>query len=143
MLLYHGTTSARAAAILRDGFALPACFAPDLEGAAHYAACGGEWDLQDREERYHAETGEWPRDVLDPFEMYRSLYPEGERPVVIAVELEPGDMAAFAPDSGAPGGLVTHLSLPALRSLEVIDLDWDPDDAAYPFPNGDAPTRAP
>ncbi len=132
MRLYHGTTSARAEAILRDGFALPAYFAPDLEGAAHYAACGGEWDLQEREEAHHAEHGEWPREAFDTSELHRRLYPHGEEPVVLVVDVPDEAAALFRKDDGAEGALVTELPVPREWHVETVVLAWDPDDLGPP-----------
>lgn len=137
MRLYHGTTSAMAEAIVREGLRAPAYLSPDLDGALHYASCGGEWDLQDREEAYHAAHGEWPRDLYETVELHRRMYPEGETPTVVAFDVPDG--AAFRPDDGAEGGLVSDTSLPAAWVAEVVTLEWDPDDMEYPRPSGTMP----
>ncbi len=138
MLLYHGTTSSRAEAILREGFHLPAYFAPDVEGAAHYASCGGEWDLQAREEAFHAGNGEWPRDLYDLNEMHRMLYPAGDTPVVVVVEVP--DPATLRADSGAGGGMVADAAVPGWRVVEIVPLEWHPTDDGYPMAAGWAPS---
>ncbi len=141
MLYYHGTTSSRASAILAEGFRLPAYLAPDPDDASHYAACGGEWDLQDREEAYHRTHGEWPRDAFDFWEMARRLYPQGDAPVLVVVDV-PGDVAvACLGDSGASGAIVIESPLPPSCAMSVEELSWDADDDGPPRSGGPSAPR--
>lgn len=122
--LFHGTSSGKAKLILRHGFRPPSYFTTSLEEAEYYAATGGEWDLQRREEEYEAKTGSNPREEFDPWEMYQLLYPEGEHPVVICVELPDDMFSKGRPDAGAEGGVVFDIPLPSRIITEIRLVNW-------------------
>lgn len=125
MPFYHGTTSEKAENIHRDGFLPVSYFTTSLEDAQYYAATGGEADLQDREETWEAENDCPPRDHFgDNWEMFEALYPEGQHPVVIVVDLN-GDMAIQARhDNGAEGAIVIDVCLSADYIAELITPSW-------------------
>ena len=85
----HGTSSASAEKIQREGFRAPAYFTPSLQCAQYYAATGGEASLQEREELCEQKTGINPREHYYPdlWDMCQALYPDGQHPVVIQVVL--------------------------------------------------------
>jgi len=126
--LYHGTTSACLDRILSDGrFDPPSYFATLIADAREYAAMGGEWDLQRREEEYEAEHGFTPREEYGPdiWDMYRDLYPAGQHPVVVAIDIPMDLLSTGQPDSGAEGGVVFHVSLPSSLIADVVRIEWD------------------
>jgi hypothetical protein len=137
VILYHGTASGRAGAVAANGFRAPFFLSPHFDDAAQYAMMGGEQDLQDREEAFHAEHGEWPRDLYDTCEMWQILYPEGEFPVVLEVRLPAALLAEGVPDPhGGPAG---NLRFARAVSGEFVvgaqTVEW-PDDG----PDGAPPT---
>lgn len=88
---------------------------------------GGEWDLQRREEEFEAEHGYAPRDEYGPdiWDMYRDLYPAGQHPVVVTVEI-PADLLATAmPDNGAEGAVAFLSSVPSSLIVDVLCVEWD------------------
>ena len=126
MLLYHGTTSAKADAIKACGFLHGSYFTTLLAEAEYYAATGGEDSLQLREEAYEEATGLNAREEYAPdfWDMFRKLYPAGETPVVLVLQGIPASiMSKGRPDAGAVGGLVFDCAVPACyveNSLAVI-----------------------
>ena len=122
-IMFHGTSSAKAESIAREGFRPLSYFTASIEDARYYAATGGEWDLQAREEAFEAEHGERPRDVFDPWEMFRKLYPADQSPVVLMVEMTDEMLVASRLDAGADGGRVFDVGLPAaiIRSVEIVE----------------------
>jgi hypothetical protein len=134
---FHGTTSARAAIIAANGFGANSYFTSSIEDARYYAATGGERDLQTREEAFHAEHGEWPRDLYDPWEMFRVLFPAGQHPTVLSVEFSEDALALAKPDSGAEGGLVFDHALPATVVAAQQRVEW-PDESPLPSAPGPA-----
>jgi hypothetical protein len=87
LTFYHGTSSTNYEKIKKEGFVSPSYFTTSIEDAEYYAATGGEWDLQDREEAYESKTGIIPREEYEFWEMCEKLYPKGAYPVVLEVEL--------------------------------------------------------
>jgi len=105
---YHGTSSCLLETIKEDGFSSPSYFVKDFDVASEYAAMGGEWDLQDREEKYEEKYGTPPREIFDVWEMYEKLYPVGCYPIVIEV-LIPNNVMQFA-DAGGHGSEAISLN---------------------------------
>ena len=126
VIFYHGTTNRKADAISVEGFLAISYFTSNIDDARYYAATGGEWNLQQREEAYEAEHGEPPREVYGPdvWEMFEALYPPGEHPVILVVHLSPAIIASCQPDAGAIGGVVSADPLPAEIVVNVLDMDW-------------------
>lgn len=126
MRYYHGTTSGKAEVICRDGFLPVSYFTTSLDDAQYYAATGGEWDLQDREEAWEAENELPPRDHFgDNWEMFEALFPDGQHPVIIVVELNANVIAQARSDDGAEGAIVFDKSLSAEYISEVLSPSWD------------------
>ena len=126
MRLFHGTTSGNAKKICRDGFLPVSYFTTNLEDAQYYAAIGGEGDLQDREEAWEAENDCAPRDHFgDNWEMFEALYPIGQHPTVIVVELDDSIIDQSRPDDGAEGAIVLDNALSADCICEVITPSWE------------------
>jgi hypothetical protein len=133
VVLYHGTASGRVDAIRLDGLKPPMYLTPDLDAATDYAFMGGEQDLQDREEAYFEEHGEWPRELYDVEEMWQRLYPPGETPVVLEFYVPRPLLAAAVPDSGGPIGTVQlNHELPKTCLVAVHDQQWTDDISAAP-----------
>jgi len=126
--MYHGRSSACLDQILREGhIAPPGYLTTSIADAEEYAAMGGEWDLQRREEAYEAKHGVSPREEYRPdmWDMYFALYPDDQHPVVIAVDVPPDVALRARPDSGAEGGLAFDESLSAEFIAEVVRYRWD------------------
>jgi hypothetical protein len=109
MRFFHGTSSKCVELIKSDGFNPPVYFTTSMEDAEYYAATGGEESLQIREELYKRSTGINARKHYYPdmWDMYRAIYPTGEYPVVIEVELPEELVSSLKTDSGAEGGKVS------------------------------------
>lgn len=126
MRFFHGTTSEKAEKICRGGFLPVSYFTTSLDDAQYYAATGGESDLQDREEAWEADNDCPPRDHFgDNWEMFEALYPEGQHPVIIVVDLDAGLIAQARPDNGAEGAIVLDIALSADCISDVLTPSWD------------------
>lgn len=131
MRLYHGTSSDRAALICREGFMPPSYFTTALEDAEYYAATGGEASLQLREEQYEESTGINVRELFYPdmWDMYQILYPNGQLPVVIELDLPAALVARLKEDAGAHNGRVANFVISKKCITRVLPVTW-PSDAS-------------
>lgn len=125
-VLYHGTTLSIATIIGEEGFKPGSYFTTSFDDALHYAGCGGEADLEIREREWEEANGYSPRDDYGPdlWLMFEHLYPAGDRPAVIAVEINEETLANGTADTGGEGGvrLDTCANVSIIR-IETID--WD------------------
>jgi hypothetical protein len=120
-IFFHGTTSSRAKVITENGFEGPVFFTPDFEHATEYAMIGGEESLQQREEAFFRDNGEWPRELYDTDEMWFKLYPENETPVVIEVHLSKELLLKGVPDPhGGPKGNLMFIDGVAANAITEI-----------------------
>jgi hypothetical protein len=122
----HGTSSGCAESILKQGIRAPAYLTPDMDEAEYYAATGGEASLQRREEQFEKDTGVNARKHFYPdmWDMYFSLYPSNERPVVIELDLPIEIHKRLQPDSGAFSGMVADFLIPPECIVKVHDFEW-------------------
>ncbi|MNU29066.1 hypothetical protein D3C71_175130 [compost metagenome] len=127
MKLFHGTSAAKGDRIRQDGFLPESCFTPNIDDAVYYAATGGEADLQLREEEWEAENGYPPREDYgsELWSMFEDLYPKGDRPVVIVVEIADDMIGSGTPDSGAENGIRFAEAIDAGCVMEIADVEWD------------------
>lgn len=127
MRLLHGTSSRKAALIAEHGFLAGSYFTRGVDDAVFYAATGGEEDLQRREEEWEAAHGYPPREDYgsDVMSMMRDLYPDGDRPVIIVIDMPDNLASQASADSGAEGGLCLGVPVPAEAIVDIIDVDWD------------------
>jgi hypothetical protein len=124
MIYYHGTSSINAARIIANHFNPTSYFTTSLEDAEYYAAIGGEWDLQKREEEWELVHGHKPREYFGPdlWDMYEELYPVGSYPVIIKVEISEDILKKGKKDSGATNSLVfeTVILATSIVSIEKV-----------------------
>jgi hypothetical protein len=125
--LFHGTSSGNLSTIQTNGFMPPAYFTTSFDDAKYYAATGGEEDLQRREEEFEDETGMNARDEFYPdmWDMYKALYPRGQHPIVISVNMSKDLFDKGRLDSGAEGGVVFDFIIPSSMIDDIINIDWD------------------
>lgn len=109
------------------GFSPPSYFTTSLEDAEYYAATGGEEDLQRREEEYFATMGRNARQDFYPdlWDMYKSLYPRNQYPIVVIVAVPRPLFQQAQSDSGAEGAIVFHRHLPSSIISKVITVQWE------------------
>lgn len=126
MRLYHGTSSSKAELIRQDGFLPVSYFTPSVDDALYYAATGGEADLQHREEAWEEQNGYPPREDYGPdlWLMFEHLYPKGDNPVIVIVEMNEERLAAGRPDNGAEGGVVFDAAISTDVIVGIVDVDW-------------------
>jgi hypothetical protein len=126
MMLLHGTSSSKAESIRKDGFLPGSCFTTNVDDALYYAATGGEEDLQRREEEWEADNGYPPREeyVPDLWQMFEHLYPQGDRPVIVIIELDAGTVSRGVLDNGAEGGVRFEEGIPAAAVVRIVDVNW-------------------
>lgn len=124
MKLLHGTASGNVESILRDGFEPPSYFTTILEDAEYYAGTGGEADLQRREEAFENSTGLVARDEYDSWEMYERLYPAGQYPVVISLEIPDHLAEKLKADAGSMDGFSANFPIPIDCILSVSRVQW-------------------
>ncbi|NTF17806.1 hypothetical protein G6L37_05285 [Agrobacterium rubi] len=125
--MLHGTSSEKAALIVREGFLPTSYFTTSVDDAMFYATTGGEEDLQAREEQWEEDNGYPPREEYgsDTLSMMQDLYPDGQHPVIIEV-LIPDELVARATiDTGAEGALCFSQRLPSDIVTRVIEIDWE------------------
>lgn len=125
--LMHGTSNRSLEQISKNGFLPNSYFTTSLQDAEYYAATGGEEALQNREEQYEEEHGENAREVFEPdmWDMYKHLYPKGEHPVVIYVNLPQEIINKGRKDSGADGALVFDFSISPKYITNIKKVEWD------------------
>jgi hypothetical protein len=80
---YHGTTSALAAQIAQAGLKKGSGVTSDPDEAAHYARQGGENSFYDRLEL----AGFPDPEDYDENDLHEPLYPKGEKPTVIVLDV--------------------------------------------------------
>lgn len=124
MKLLHGTASGNVESIFRHGFNPPSYFTTILDDAEYYAATGGEGDLQRREESFEDATGMVARDEYDTWEMCEKLYPSGQHPVVISLEIPDYLVQKLSSDAGSMSGFVADFPIPSEFILSVLRVDW-------------------
>lgn len=138
----HGTTSAKAAIILTDGFLPGTCFTTSVDDAVFYAATGGEADLQRREEEWEEDNGYPPREDYgsDTMSMMEDLYPVGQTPMIIEVYLSEEILLTGEEDTGAEGALrfAQHLHPDIVR--RIVEVDWEAANLEGYDPVGEGPT---
>jgi hypothetical protein len=124
---YHGTSSSNIPMISKKGFVAPTHFTTSIEDAEYYAATGGEWDLQKREEEWEIEHGYPPREEFkgDMWEMYKELYPANDYPVVISVNISDTLLRSTKIDAGADGGIVSNIDMPPSIIQKINTVEWD------------------
>lgn len=122
--LYHGTTLSNLQKIVKDGFFKKTYFTTSIDDATEYAAMGGEWSLQLREESYEVEFGVSAREqYLDMWDMYRELFPSDDTPVVIEIELDLTKVNSL-PDAGAENAIcLNDKYLP--DKMQVLEYKWN------------------
>jgi len=125
-VLYHGTTSKKAEQIKREGFDAGSYFTPNLDDASEYAAMGGEWDLQEREEEWEKTHGYPPREEYgsDLWDMYKDLYPKNQHPVVIEINLPLSIYKQGKPDSGAEKGITFTQKIHQTFIKKIHEVDF-------------------
>lgn len=111
---------------MEQGFLPVSYFCPMVDDAVYYAATGGEGDLQRREESWELENGLPPREEYgaETWLMLEHLYPDGERPVILVVEIDVGDFERGRPDPGATNGICFDDPLPASAVVSIHEVDW-------------------
>jgi hypothetical protein len=140
--LYHGTSATKAGRIRQEGFLPGSCFTPNIDDAVYYAATGGEEDLQRREEEWESENGYPPREDYGPelWVMFQHLYPKGDQPVVVVVEINEELVSRGTSDSGAEGGIRFDEPISAGPIADIVEVDWNRVDQAGYDPT--APAQA-
>lgn len=121
--LYHGTTLSNLQQIVKDGFLKKTYFTTSIDDAEEYAAMGGEWSLQLREERYEDDLGVSAREqYLDMWDMYRELFPVGETPVVIGINVDLKEISIVS-DTGAENAIcINNRYMP--DEIQVFEYKW-------------------
>lgn len=124
-IYYHGTSSGNLESIKKLGFQSGTYFTKSTVDAEYYAATGGEWSLQQREESFEEEYGINPREEWDAWEMYEKLYPKGEKPVILKVVIPNDILEKYSEeDSGAEEAIVLNCELKSDSILSISDVKW-------------------
>lgn len=111
---------------MEQGFFPASYFCSMVDDVVYYAATGGESDLQRREESWEVENGLPPREDYgaENWLMLEHLYPDGERPVILVVEIDVDDFERGRPDPGASNGICFDDPVPARAVVSIHVVDW-------------------